>query len=41
MEYDFMQKLIEMCEADEFDIKKEAIWAISNAVSGGEPKHIA
>lgn len=25
MQYDFMLRLIEMCEVDEFDIKKEAV----------------
>lgn len=32
--------LIQLLQQAEFDIKKEAAWAISNATSGGSPEQI-
>ena len=37
---DFMPKLINMCEFDESDIRKEVAWAVSNAASGGDPEKV-
>ncbi len=33
-------KLIELLSSSEFDIQKEAAWAVSNATSGGTPEQI-
>jgi len=33
-------KLIELLTVSEFDIQKEAAWAVSNATSGGTPEQI-
>ena len=33
-------KLIELLRSSEFDIQKEAAWAVSNATSGGSPDQI-
>jgi hypothetical protein len=33
-------KLIELLGSSEFDIQKEAAWAVSNATSGGAPEQI-
>lgn len=35
-----MQPLVYLLQNAEFDIKKEAAWAISNATSGGSPDQI-
>ena len=32
--------LVQLLQHAEFDIKKEAAWAISNATSGGSPEQI-
>ncbi len=34
-------RLISLLKTSEYDIKKEATWAISNATSGGHPRQIA
>ncbi len=33
-------KLVQLLECNDFDIQKEAAWAISNATSGGSPEQI-
>jgi importin subunit alpha-6/7 len=33
-------QLVQLLSTSEFDIKKEAAWAISNATSGGSPEQI-
>ena len=35
-----MLPLVQLLQHAEFDIKKEAAWAISNATSGGNPEQI-
>ncbi len=35
-----MPPLIKLLDHGEFDIRKEAVWAISNATSGGTPDQI-
>ena len=35
-----LKPLVSILQTEEFDIKKEAAWAISNATSGGEPHQI-
>jgi importin subunit alpha-6/7 len=32
--------LLQLLQTAEFDIKKEAAWAVSNATSGGSPEQI-
>lgn len=32
--------LLQLLQTAEFDIKKEAAWAVSNATSGGNPEQI-
>ena len=35
-----MLKVVEKLSDDEFKVRKEALWAVSNAVSGGSPLQI-
>jgi hypothetical protein len=35
-----LRPLINLLQNAEFDVKKEAAWAISNATSGGTPEQI-
>lgn len=37
---DIFSPLVELLQHAEFEIKKEAAWAISNATSGGSPEQI-
>ena len=40
IEANIIHPLIQMLTMAEFDVKKEAAWAISNATSGGTPAQI-
>ena len=40
MDAGIIPPLVELLQNAEFDIKKEAAWAISNATSGGTPEQI-
>lgn len=40
VEAGLVQPLVQLLQNAEFDIKKEAAWAISNATSGGAPEQI-
>ena len=40
IESNVIPPLINLLNSTEFDIKKEAAWAISNATSGGTPDQI-
>ena len=40
MEAGLIGPLVNLLQNAEFDIKKEAAWAISNATSGGTPEQI-
>lgn len=37
---DIIEPLVQLLQTAEFDIKKEAAWAISNATPGGTHEHI-
>lgn len=37
---EIIHPLVQLLQTAEFDIKKEAAWAISNATSGGAPDQI-
>lgn len=36
----FFPKLIQILKTDSFNVKKEAAWAIANAISGGTKEHL-
>lgn len=40
IDHNIIQPLIQLLQTAEFDVKKEAAWAISNATSGGSPEQI-
>jgi importin subunit alpha-1 len=40
IDYNIIPQLIQMLETEDFDIRKECAWAISNATSGGDDMQI-
>ena len=40
IDYNIIPQLIRMLETEDFDIRKECAWAISNATSGGDDMQI-
>jgi importin subunit alpha-1 len=40
IDYNIVPALVRMLETEDFDIRKECAWAISNATSGGDDLQI-